>query len=81
MGDERTPEEFATSIRDAIDDLNRLLRAAAGLGLNVELEAKRVDVMEVTQKASHIHLHGVYCRVEPTPRPVEIPPPRKRGHH
>jgi hypothetical protein len=81
LNEERTPEQIATEIRDAVDALNRLLREAAGLGFNVDLEAERVDVIEVNQKAAHVHLHGVYQLVAPTPRPVEAPPRVKRGHN
>jgi non-ribosomal peptide synthetase component F len=80
--DERSPEEIATAVRDAVDALNVLLREAAGRGLNVELEAHRVDVIDVRQKAARLLLHGIFQRVEPTPRPSQSPPPpKKRGHN
>lgn len=80
MSDERPPESVATEIRDAVDALNSLLRDAATRGFSVELEAQRVDVIESKQKATRVHLGGVFLRVEPTPRPVTPPPTKRRGH-
>lgn len=82
MTDERPPEQIATDIRDAVDALNRLVREAEGDGLAVELEVQRVNTMDAARQGVHVHLSGVYRRVEPTPRPATAPPPPRgrRGH-
>ncbi|HEX8556728.1 MAG TPA: hypothetical protein VF668_01425 [Pyrinomonadaceae bacterium] len=74
----RTPEQVATEIRDAVEALNALLRGAAAAGYNVELEARRVEMMDVKERAAHVHLHGVYRRVEPEPKPRPEPPPKRQ---
>lgn len=79
--DERTPEQFATEIRDAIDELNLLLRDAGACDLKVEIEVNCLGIPdEITRMQTFLSLRGVYLLVSPTPRPAPPPSGRKRGH-
>lgn len=79
MSDERTPEQIATDIRDAVEALNLRLREAGEKNFKVELEVTTVGVPEtVSRQQAFVHLRGVYQRVEPEPEPAEVPPVRKR---
>lgn len=81
--EERTPEQIATDIRDAVDALNRLLREAGESDFKVEVEVTSVGIPEdVSRQQTFVALRGVYQRVTATPRPAAPPPPtRKRGHN
>lgn len=82
MSDDRTPEQIATDIRDAVEALNRRLHEAGEHGCKVEVEVKKVPLTDrVTGDATQVLLVGVFKRVEPEPKPVAAPPARKRGHN
>ena len=75
----RSPEQIATDIRDAVDELNRLLREAAEHGCRVEVEVTKVPLLDhVALDATNVRLAGVFKRVEPEPRPAEVPPARPK---
>lgn len=82
QGEERTPEQFATMIRDAIDALNLLLGEAGKCDLKVEVEVTSRGIPdEITRQQTYLTLRGVYLRVSPTPRPAPPPQRSRRGHH
>jgi hypothetical protein len=82
QGEGRTPEQIATEIRDAIDELNSLLTRAGLADLKVEIEVKCLGIPdEITRMQTFLSLRGVYLLVSPTPRPAPPSPGRKRGHN
>jgi hypothetical protein len=81
MSEERTPEQIATEIGDAIDALNLLLREAGKRDLKVELEVTTFGIPdEITRTQTFLSLRGVYLRVAASVRPAPGPPRGKRGH-